>query len=125
MARSAPRAFGHVGRLIPIRQAGLEPQQVDQEGLGSPGTVLYQDPLPGRYIPVKAPVKLYVIPALTEIPNVKGMPIAEAEKKIGEAKLTVLVVHQEGRGAPGTVLYQDPLPRKNIRVGTQIKLYVN
>jgi hypothetical protein len=106
-----------------VRQAGLEPQQIDQEGIGTPGTVLYQDPLPGRHIPVKAPVKLYVIP--TDIPNVKGLPLAEAERKVRDAKLTVVIVEQEGRGAPGTVLYQDPLPRRNVRVGTQIKLYVN
>jgi beta-lactam-binding protein with PASTA domain len=119
------KGLGFDAAVQAVRQAGLESQKIDQEGIGSPGTVLYQDPLPGRHIPVKTAVKLYVIPTLTEIPNVKGITLAEAQRKIREAKLTVLVVDQEGRGAPGTVLYQDPLPGRKVRVGTQIKLYVN
>ena len=108
-----------------VRDAGLTPEKIDQEGNGTPNTVLYQDPLPGRSIPVNDSVKLYVIPALAEIPNLKGMMLDEATRTVRGAKLKFVVIQQEGRRPPGTILYQDPLPRKYVKVGTEIKLYVN
>lgn len=107
-----------------VQEAGLEPIKIDQEGRGEPGTVLYQDPLPGRRIPPNAKVNLYIIPAFATIPNVKGMARADAERLITQARLGVNVVQQEGRGTPGTILYQDPVSGKSVKVGTVITVYV-
>lgn len=49
-----------------IRQLGLTVRKVDQEGYGTPGTVLYQDPFTGRRVPPGSQVSVFVIP------NVKG-----------------------------------------------------
>lgn len=109
-----------------VRQAGLEVRKVDQEGRGTLGTVLYQDPLPGRRVSAKALVSLYVIPEtpLTAVPDLKGLSFVDADQRVRQAGLKVRKVDQEGRGTPGTVLYQDPLPGKRVRAGTTVSLYV-
>jgi hypothetical protein len=45
-----------------LRAAGLAVRKVDQEGYGTPGTVLYQDPFTGRRVPSGSQITIFVIP---------------------------------------------------------------
>jgi hypothetical protein len=118
------RTFADANKVL--LQAGLQVIKTDQEGRGTPGTVLYQDPAAGVFISEGGSVKLYVAKETSRVmvPNVKGLTSAAAEERLRAARLTVIKEDQKGGGTPGTVLYQDPIPGAFVRPGTTVKLYV-
>ncbi|HXI26002.1 MAG TPA: PASTA domain-containing protein [Pyrinomonadaceae bacterium] len=63
-------------------------------------------------------------PTLTSVPDVTKIAAAEAEQKLRTARLSFTRVDQPGKGAPGMVLYQDPIAGQRVPVDTQVKLYV-
>lgn len=112
-----------------VRAVGLTATRVDQSGNAPPGTVLYQDPLPGQRLATSSPVTLYVVPtpsapASTSIPDLKGLTFEEANRQLVRLGLTVRKVDQPGKGVPGTVLYQDPFTGRRVPAGSQVSLYV-
>lgn len=108
-----------------VRSAGLPVKKVDQQGQGTPGTVLYQDPLPGVRVAGDTSICLYVIPTVqhTLVPNVTGLPFEAGDQRITDSGLVVKRVPQQGRGSPGTILYQDPLAGQRKPLGSEVKLY--
>lgn len=106
------------------RVARLTVRKVDQPGRGTPGTVMYQDPLPGKQVPAGTELSIYVAPELVEVPKLLGLSAADAAQRIRQGKLSVRNVPQPGKGTPGTVLYQDPLAGKQVAAGTEVSIYV-
>ncbi len=105
-----------------LRQAQLTVTQKVQEGNGAPGTVLYQDPIPGTRAPVGSSVNVYVAPVM--VPDLKGLTAAAASQRVRDVGLGVTQKTQEGRGAPGKVLYQDPVAGTRLPAGASVILYV-
>lgn len=58
------------------------------------------------------------------VPNLKGLTFSEANKVLMQAGFQVIKTDQDGRGASGTVLYQDPAAGVFVSKGTSVKLYV-
>jgi hypothetical protein len=112
-----------------IRAVGLTARRVDEPAKTKPpGTVLYQDPLPGQRVAANSPVTLYVVPTTsavsTEVPDLKGLTFEAAQRRIVQLGLTVRKVDQPGKGVPGTVLYQDPFAGRRVPPGSQVSIYV-
>lgn len=112
-----------------LRAAGLTITRVDQSGNAAPATVLYQDPLPNQRVIGNSQVTLYVVPvpaspAPIALPDLKGLTVEEATRRLLQAGLVVKKVDQPGRGVPGTVLYQDPFAGRRVSAGSQVSIYV-
>jgi len=110
-----------------IRAAGFTAVRVDQSGKAPPGTVLYQDPIPGQRIAANSPVTLYVVPAAAaniSVPDLKGTTLEEAKRILMQKGLSPKKLEQPGKGAPGTVLYQDPFAGRLVPSGTEVIIYV-
>jgi hypothetical protein len=105
------------------RQAGLTVRKVDQPARGTRGTVIYQDPLPGKQVPAGAELSIYVI-IWIEVPSLKGLTFMDAEKRLRQARLTVKNEPVPGVGTPGTVLYQDPVQGTYVPPGTEVTINV-
>lgn len=107
-------------------------------GTGAPGTIVRQSPRPGMPVVRGSSVQVWVVPArvaqqppretptaplLVRVPNVVGQPVANARETLSGASLALgETAEAAGRGAPGTVVRQQPaagsamLPNSRVRV---------
>jgi serine/threonine-protein kinase len=97
-----------------------------------PDTILTQSPKADTLIAPDCPVDVVVAIEIQRIavPNFIGMTEAQARQmlprfSIGSSGLALgRVIPQEGRGAPGTVVGQDPAPNTRVEPNTPVTLYV-
>ncbi|RLV08342.1 serine/threonine protein kinase [Streptomyces griseocarneus] len=93
------------------------------------GHVISTDPTPGSSIRNTGKVTITVSkgPAKTEVPNVVGMTLDEAKKKIQAAGLTVGEIGTQfsTETPPGSVLATDPKPGSERRPDTPVALTVS
>ncbi|WP_420129116.1 PASTA domain-containing protein [Longimicrobium sp.] len=106
-------------------------------GTGAPGTIVRQSPRPGMPVVRGSSVQVWVVPArvaqqpsqtptaplLVRVPNVVGQPVSDARETLSGASLALgETAEAAGRGAPGTVVRQQPaagsamLPNSRVRV---------
>lgn len=92
-----------------------------------PGTVISADPAPGRLVFRGSRVTLQISrgPALSDLPDLRGLPLDEAKQTITARRLVVgVVTEQHAPDPPGRVLDQDPKPGR-VRRGTPVNLVVS
>ncbi|MEV5507042.1 Stk1 family PASTA domain-containing Ser/Thr kinase [Streptomyces orinoci] len=93
------------------------------------GHVMATDPRPGERIRNTGRVTLIISrgPQRAEVPNVKGMPLDQAKKKITGAGLTVGELQQQfsGETPQGSVLSTDPGPGTERRPDSPVNLVVS
>jgi serine/threonine-protein kinase len=72
------------------RQSGFGVRPTEVAGGGKPGTVVGQDPAPGRLLARGSSIELRVTRGARQVvvPDVSGKPIEEAIRALGEAKLS-------------------------------------
>ncbi|RME20974.1 MAG: PASTA domain-containing protein, partial [Candidatus Zixiibacteriota bacterium] len=93
--------------------------------------VVFSYPAAGTEIPIGSPVNLMVnrgrASTFTYMPNVVGMPLSEATKKIEDKSLRVGVVtyRTDENYLPETVLEQSEAEGSELDVGTEIDLVVS
>ncbi len=110
----------YVGEIIEVDTGGAEK-----------GTVLATFPSPGAGVAPQSRVTLTVAagenePELTEVPNVVGRNIEEAERRISASGLEVgkIETEEDELVLPGTVLKQDPAAGASVKKGEKVKLTV-
>jgi beta-lactam-binding protein with PASTA domain len=92
------------------------------------GTVLAQDPLPGMRVEPGAAVSLVVAvapPPTVAVPDLAGMPRAEAARALKAAGLAIGEVSEKEGGKPGLVLAQAPKPGTEVPPGSPVSLVVS
>ena len=110
---------------------GLKSQVIDQQHDESVpgGHILSQDPPPETKVLEGAAVQLVVSkgPRFVTVPNVTGIPAAQAAKLLSKSGLThagEVETQQEGYEA-GIVTAQDPAAGRKVDKGAGVTLYVN
>ncbi len=97
-----------------------------------PDTILSQSPRADTQIAPGCPVDVVVaveIPRV-RVPNFIGMSVTDVQRQlqrtvVGQPGLTPgRITYKQGRGAPGTVIAQDPPPDTLVEVGTRLNLDV-
>jgi beta-lactam-binding protein with PASTA domain len=114
---------------IALTSAGLKLGRVQQAESSAPAnTVIQQDPLPGDPAPPGSAVDLIVSlggKAVT-IPNIVGLSLAKATKRLEAAGLQVgQVKKQPSAGTPGAVLRQSPAAETVVPAGSTVDLIVD
>jgi eukaryotic-like serine/threonine-protein kinase len=93
-----------------LEQVGLVLGPVTTVPSGQPaGYVVAQDPVNGQDVPVGSTVAISISSGLVNVPDVVGMDVTAATKKLGQAGFLVNVINQQSSAAaPDTVLAQSP-----------------
>ncbi len=109
-----------------ITEAGLEISEVREEPSDDPeGTVLEVQPPEGSEVDVGSAVVLVASSGTIEVPNVEGLPEAEATAILNQAGFQVLVTDEESAtDDPGTVLFQAPAAGTEVSVGSRVAITV-
>lgn len=110
----------YVGEIVEVDTGGAEK-----------GTVLATFPSAGAGVAPQSRVTLTVAagenePELTEVPNVVGRNIEEAERRISASGLQVgkIEAEEDELVLPGTVLKQDPGAGASVKKGEKVKLWI-
>lgn len=98
----------------------------EQSAKAVKGTVLEQDPAPGR-ARRGDPVNLVIStgPKMVDVPDVTNKQVADAKAVLQSAGLSSTVEEQFSDAAPGMVLSQDPSGGKRVEEGSSVKLVVS
>lgn len=121
-----PPLVGHPVQTAQTAAAelGFTTRIVVREGPGRPGTVLAQSPVAGQHLARGSPIELSVSKGArqVEVPDVRGMPVAEAQRLLRSAGVTVGdVIFRESPGAePGRVLSTEPRHGATVDAGTLV-----
>lgn len=111
-AEQRAKAAGYATRVI------LEP------GPGVAGTVLDHEPASGRLAQRGTAIVLRVTQGARQVrvPDVRGMPVAEAFRLVGEAGLSPGNVNyrRDPGKEPNRVLRSDPAPDASVDAGTEV-----
>jgi serine/threonine-protein kinase len=109
-----------------ITDAGLEISEVREQPSDDPeGTVLEVEPPEGSEVDVGSSVVLVASSGTIEVPNVEGLPEAEATAILNQAGFQVLVNDEESAtDEPGTVLFQAPAAGTEVSVGSRVAITV-
>jgi beta-lactam-binding protein with PASTA domain/tRNA A-37 threonylcarbamoyl transferase component Bud32 len=109
-----------------LTDAGLEISEVREEPSDDPeGTVLEVQPPEGSEVDVGSSVVLVASSGTIEVPNVEGLPEAEATAILNQAGFQVLVNDEESAAEdPGTVLFQAPAAGTEVSVGSRVAITV-
>jgi resuscitation-promoting factor RpfB len=62
--------------------------------------------------------------AMAKVPNISGLPSAEAEKILTKARLEVELKKEYSHDPVGSILQQDPVPGSKVAEGTDVRLIV-
>jgi serine/threonine-protein kinase len=82
--------------------------------------------VPGSRLQAEGAVNLVVEAEPTTVPELSGMPVAEAARRLAAARLRTGEVRLEITGArpPGEVLRQQPEPQREVPVDSEVDLWV-
>lgn len=94
------------------------------------GTVVATDPGPGSEVPAETPVKIQISmgpeSTVVVVPDVKGLTLVEARRRLTEAGLEVGGISYVVSSLPAeTVVEQDPAPSSQISKGGLVNLNVS
>jgi serine/threonine-protein kinase len=96
------------------------------EGPGVAGTVLDHEPAAGSLAQRGSPIVLRVTQGARQIrvPDVRGMPVAEALRLLSEAELAPgnVTYRQDPGKEPNRVVTSDPAPGAAVDAGTEVNL---
>ncbi|MDF2846522.1 MAG: pknB [Oerskovia sp.] len=83
---------------------------VDQEDNGTvkKGLVTRTDPAANASAPTGSSVKIFISSGLVSIPDLVGLPQADAEKALDDIDLSYAIVEEESTKTAGTVIKQNP-----------------
>ena len=110
-----------------LAQLGLTGAPTEQESTQPAGTVLAQDPAPGK-VNVGSTVKLTVSKGVGQVgvPNVSGLDVVTATSQLSSAGLVVTPVQEASeRVDPGHVIRTDPPAGQVVDKGSTVKLVVS
>jgi beta-lactam-binding protein with PASTA domain len=110
-----------------LQQLGLAVQTTEQEAAQPAGTVLGQDPAPGK-VDAGSTVKLTVSKGVGQVavPNVNGLDVVSATSQLTGAGLTVKQTQEASeRVEAGTVIRTDPGAGQTVDKGTTVTLVVS
>lgn len=119
---------------IEAHQLQVGPIRIDSIPSPYKNTVTRQRPAPGDTVRQGSSVRLWISPGqgeeIVEVPDVRGIPLAQADSLLllAHRLRTVLVNDTTGMGeqnAPVRVSRQRPQPGTSVRAGTEIRLTVN
>ena len=97
-----------------------------QDASSPPGTVLHQDPAPGATVSQGSKVNVVVASGTTKVPDVRGVPVDEAQATLSAAGFAVDITEQPTTTtAPGIVINQVPGHDVNAPYGSHVKLFVS
>ena len=90
------------------------------------GTVIDQSPSPGSRLRAGGSIDLVVEAEPTIVPELSGLPLVEAERRLAAASLRMGEVRREitGTRRPGEVLRQQPEPNREEPAGSEVALWV-
>jgi beta-lactam-binding protein with PASTA domain/tetratricopeptide (TPR) repeat protein len=113
---------------LALEGAGLRVGRVVAETNDAPkGTVLQQQPEPSAAVSANAEVTLVVSsgPALVNVPQVTGSPLAQARTTLERAGLRFEIIFQPSSHAlPGSIVAQSPRAGAQVRQGSPVQLTV-
>jgi eukaryotic-like serine/threonine-protein kinase len=110
-----------------LQQLGVAVQTVEQEATQPAGTVLAQDPAPGK-VDAGSTVKLTVSKGVGQVPvpNVNGLDVVSATSQLTGAGLAVKQSQEASERIPaGTVIRTDPGAGQTVDKGTTVTLVVS
>ena len=124
-----PRVIGEdrTSAVAAIRRSGMAFETSRRFSDEPAGKVLSSDPSPGKWAMPWTKVSLVISagPRLTDVPQLVGMNVDDARKKIVELKLVVGEVTEVHDKSPaGQVIDQNPKPGR-VRVGDPVNLTVS
>jgi beta-lactam-binding protein with PASTA domain len=91
----------------------------------TPGTVLAQNSPAGTVEPQRSPVDLTVSLGAVAVPDVTGVLLAEATRRLSGAGLTVGISYSKACIEPGHVLTQEPSPAAVVAPGSTVRMIVD
>ncbi|HYZ92044.1 MAG TPA: PASTA domain-containing protein [Actinomycetota bacterium] len=107
--------------------AGFTTRVVLKSGPGAAGTVLGQQPASGTLAARRSAVVLFVTKGARQVgvPDVRGMPVAEARRVLAQAELTPgdVTYKPTRRAEPNRVYATDPPPGATVDVGTSVHVF--
>ncbi len=111
-------------RERPFKIGRVEKRTTDE---ARPDTIIGQSPNPGTVVAPGCPIDVVVaveIPPVS-VPDFRGMSVADVQRQLQRTGLTPgSVSYEQGHGAPGTVIEQDPAPGTVVKAGTRLNLVV-
>jgi eukaryotic-like serine/threonine-protein kinase len=110
-----------------LQQLGLAVQTTEQEATQPAGTVLAQDPAPGK-VDAGSTVKLTVSKGVGQVavPNVNGLDVVTATSQLSSAGLQVKQTQEPSeRVESGNVIRTDPGAGATVAKGTSVTLIVS
>ncbi|MHC4598132.1 MAG: PASTA domain-containing protein [Planctomycetota bacterium] len=115
-----------------LKQLGLVPGKITREIFsGKAGMILSQNPPAGRNVKVGSSIDLVVarepVGELAEVPDLKGLKLSEAARKLSAIGLKVaenIENRVDNTVEPGQVLDQKPAAGKKVERGTEIHLVI-
>lgn len=106
--------------------SGYPTRVVLTAGPGLAGTVLDHEPPPGSLAHRGSPIVLRVTQGARQVrvPDVRGMPVAEALRLLSEAELAPgdVTYRRDPRKEPNRVVTTDPAPGASVDAGTDVNL---
>ena len=109
-----------------IQGAGLTVGSVTPVvNFAAPGTVLAQNSPAGTVEPQGSPVDLTVSLGAVVVPDVTGVPLAEATRELSSAGLAAGVSYNKACIEPGHVLTQEPSPQAVVAPGSTVRILVD
>jgi len=121
------KGFPQGNAITILRDAKLELKTVVVEPSTevAPGQAIRTDPAVGQRVAPGTPVTLYVASGDVVVPKVVGQPLAEAQKLLQAAGLSVASTTEEnGDVAEGTVIRQDPRENTKLKRNEVVNLVV-
>ena len=118
-----------------LKRADLRLGEVteDHARTAPPGTVIWQGPSPARRVKPGSVVNVVIARARpnqpinkTTVPKLRGLSIDEARDRLRRAELRLGQVTKkpDNNARRGTVIAQDPKPRRELRPGSEVDLVI-
>lgn len=119
------RSIGDAQNLLARQKFNVNVQRVTLDGV-PPDQVTSQDPAAGSTIAAGATVTLTVSsgPSSVPVPNVGGMPLADATNALSGSGLVAKITYSIQAGGDGTVVQQDPAPAATAPKGSAVSIMV-
>jgi beta-lactam-binding protein with PASTA domain/tRNA A-37 threonylcarbamoyl transferase component Bud32 len=109
-----------------LRNAGLKVTQVEEESDADKGEVTRTEPPAGTMVGEGATVTIFYSDGKEQVPDVVGLPRAEAEQRITEAEFVPSVVESNDTTEPrGTVIQQSPDAGQTPPAGSTVTIVVS
>ena len=115
--------------IATLRDAGLAVEVRTRASQQPAGTVVEQSPGAGTQVDAGATVRLVVAtrpqPTLVRVPNVRGVPVADARAQLRDAGLRSTVTRVPSSRPAGTVVSQSPRAGASVREASVVRLQVS